>query len=123
MPKSPGHLRATYGRKWYGCSWRGFSAYQLRFSHSHSSELITVLSRKESNVYLAPAGNVEHSEKLTDGTGVDGNNVSWTTDGRILYDSRRDNLDVWVVSTDGDKQRLTSDSRSDLDLTCGTLQI
>lgn len=79
-----------------------------------SNALITVQSRKQSNVYVAPAGNPDSAKNLTNGTGVAGNYVTWTRDGRIIYDSQiNNNIDLWVMNPDGThQQRLTSDSDS-----------
>ena len=93
----------------------GFDEYTDVSLTKDSSALVTVQSREHSNVRLAPAEKADRSIQITNGTGIDGNKVSWTTDGRILYDSQaKGNLDVWVVNPDGSNpQRLTSDSQAD----------
>ncbi len=82
---------------------------------SDSSTLVTVQSEVQSNVFVTPAGDDDHFKQLTTAKGSDGTDVSWTPDGRILYDSLAGgNSDIWVIRADGtEPRRLTSDAGAD----------
>jgi serine/threonine protein kinase len=63
--------------------------------------LVAVQFRNQSNVYWGAAASSE-PEQLTHGKGVDGYHVSWTPDGRILYDSMvSGGADIWAVKPAG----------------------
>lgn len=54
------------------------------------------------DLWLAAPGEGSQSTRLTSGGNVEGTNLSWTTDGRIIYESdAQGNSGVWSVSQDG----------------------
>jgi TolB protein len=78
-----------------------------------SSALVTVLSNLASNIWVAPAGELNNIRQLTSGnSGEPGE--SWTPDGKIVYFSRAGgNTDIWIMDADGRNQKpLTDDASS-----------
>lgn len=81
-----------------------------------ASVLVAVQFRRQSNVYWGAAARSDQMEKLTHGPGIDGYHVSWTPDGKILYDSLvGGSADIWVASPVGARVRpLISSSYAEL---------
>ena len=77
-----------------------------------SSALVTVQSEQISNIWIAPNDDSRRASQLTyskfDGLG----NISWTPDGKIVYDSAASgNVDLWMLEANGKgKKQLTADA-------------
>ena len=77
-----------------------------------SSALVAVESQQVSNIWIAPSDDTRHGSQLTsskfDGLG----SISWTPDGKIVYDSAANgHLDLWVIDPNGSGQKqLTADA-------------
>lgn len=79
-----------------------------------SSTLVTVLSDRTSNIWVAPAGQLENIRQLTSGKAHGEPEGSWTPDGRIVYLSRAGgNTDIWIMDADGRNQKQLTDDASD----------
>ena len=77
-----------------------------------SSALVAVESQQVSNIWIAPGDDTRHASQLTsskfDGLG----SISWTPDGKIVYDSAANgHLDLWMIDPNGSGQKqLTADA-------------
>ena len=77
-----------------------------------SSTLVAVESQQVSNIWIAPSDDTRHASQLTsskfDGLG----SISWTPDGKLVYDSATNgHLDLWVIDPNGSGQKqLTADA-------------
>jgi serine/threonine protein kinase/Tol biopolymer transport system component len=80
-----------------------------------SRSMVTVQFDLTSNVWVAPANDLNHGKQITTGK-LDGDRgVTWTPDGRIVYSSiAGGNVDLWIMNADGTNQKqLTSDAAMD----------
>jgi Tol biopolymer transport system component len=80
-----------------------------------SIALVTVQSDIQSNVWSAQGRDSNQARQLTAGKGRDGMDVSWTADGKIVYDSIvSGNPDIWLMDSDGSNQKqITFDGHFD----------
>ena len=80
-----------------------------------SAALVTVQSERQTNVWIAPDGDARRARQLTSGKGNDGENICWTPQGKIVYDSKVSGTqDIWVMDASGaDQKQLTNDPHSD----------
>ena len=64
--------------------------------------IITIQSEKKANIWLAPAGDLDHPKELTS-TSYDGlNGVAWTPDGRLVYTSWiGGEQNIWIIDPNG----------------------
>jgi Tol biopolymer transport system component len=76
-----------------------------------SSALATVQSEQVSNIWIAPNDNARRASQLTHSKFDGLESISWTPDGKIVYDSAASgNLDLWMIETNGTGQKqLTAD--------------
>src|SRR5207249_6776452 len=60
--------------------------------------LVTIQSEKKANIWLAPAGDLDHPTQLT-ATSYDGlNGLSWTPDGKVVYTSQiAGEQNLWII--------------------------
>ncbi len=76
-----------------------------------SKTLVTVQSNRASNIWIAPNGDAARARQITAGTSDSSLGLSWTPDGRVVYQSDTSGKpDVWIMNADGSDQRqLTSE--------------
>jgi eukaryotic-like serine/threonine-protein kinase len=77
-----------------------------------SSALVTVQSEQVSNIWIAPNENTRRASQLTSSKFDGLKSISWTPDGKIVYDSAASgNLDLWMIEANGTGQKqLTADA-------------
>ena len=80
--------------------------YQSAGITADGKSLVTVQSITASNIWVAPAANPIAAKQITFGAGTAVNSLSWTPDGRIVYqgDASGDD-DIWIVDSDGHSAR------------------
>jgi serine/threonine protein kinase/Tol biopolymer transport system component len=78
--------------------------------------LLAGLHSETGQIWIAPGGDSAHARQITSATRDKPVGLSWTPDGRIVYDSEASgNMDVWAMNADGTAPRqLTFDPLSDL---------
>jgi len=76
-----------------------------------SKMLVTVQSKRASNIWIAPKGDAARARQITAGTSDSSLGLSWMPDGKIVYESDASGKpQIWVVNADGSEQRqLTAD--------------
>jgi eukaryotic-like serine/threonine-protein kinase len=82
---------------------------------SDARSLLTLVTNVSAQLWVAPEGDADRARQVT-GAGANGlSGISWTADGRLVYDSDASgNHDVWVVAPDGSGARqLTFDQNTD----------
>ncbi|HKV42798.1 MAG TPA: DPP IV N-terminal domain-containing protein, partial [Blastocatellia bacterium] len=73
-----------------------------------SSAMATVQAEVISNLWMAPGGDLSRATQLTTGSGQN-LGPAWTPDGRIVYESTANGVDLWIMDADGKNQKqLTS---------------
>lgn len=79
-----------------------------------SKTLVTVQSNRASNIWIAPNGDAARARQITAGTSDSSLGLSWTPDGRVVYQSDTSGKpDVWIMNADGSDQRqLTSEGHN-----------
>src|SRR5262249_38387859 len=79
-----------------------------------SGTLVTVMSNLISNIQIAAKGTLGRANQITSGIADGAYGLSWTPDGRIVYQSSASgNRDIWIMNADGSNQRqLTHDGRN-----------
>ena len=79
--------------------------------------LVAVQREGLAHLWVAPVDDMASAKQITSGTGrLDGSQgLSWTADGRIVYDSNASgNSDIWIVDASGENPRqLTVDPATD----------
>ncbi len=77
-----------------------------------SAALVTVQSEQVSNIWTAPNENTRRASQLTSSKFDGLKSLSWTPDGKIVYDSAASgHLDLWVIEANGTGQKqLTADA-------------
>jgi serine/threonine protein kinase/Tol biopolymer transport system component len=72
-----------------------------------SKSLVTVRSnRGASNIWIAPEGDAGSAKQITSGTADTSLGLSWTSDGKIVYQSDASGKpDIFVMNADGSDQR------------------
>lgn len=90
-PKGPG-LRIT----------NDLTDYRDLSVTSDARNLVTIQSEKKANIWLAPAGDLDHPTQLT-ATSYDGlNGLSWTPDGKVIYTSQiAGEQNLWIIDLKG----------------------
>ena len=89
-----------------------FSVYANLSLTADASTLVVTQQETTSHIWLAPDGDVSRAKQLTTGTGrQDGSpSVSWTPDGKIVYDSTASgSRHTWAMNADGSDQRQLTD--------------
>jgi Tol biopolymer transport system component/DNA-binding winged helix-turn-helix (wHTH) protein len=78
-----------------------------------SGTLAVVQSERQSNIWVAPVGDMSRARPVTSGPGKSDNCASWAPDGRIVYQSNAGGADnIWITNADGSNpQQLTSNAR------------
>jgi serine/threonine protein kinase/WD40 repeat protein len=90
------------------------SDYHTASLTADSSALVTVLSERTSNIWVAPAGDWNNIRQVTSGKANGEVGASWTPDGKIVYVSRAGgSTDIWIVDADGRNQKQLTDDASD----------
>ena len=86
--------------------------YQDLTSTADSSALVTVQSDQVSNIWTAPNETPGRASQVTSGKFDGLKSLSWTPDGKIVYDSAASgHLDLWVSNSNGTGQKqLTVDA-------------
>jgi Tol biopolymer transport system component len=86
--------------------------YQDLTLTADSSALVTVQSEQVSNIWTAPNETPSRASQVTTGKFDGLNSLSWTPEGKIVYDSAaRGHLDLWVSDSNGTGQKqLTADA-------------
>ena len=76
-----------------------------------SKMLVTVQSKRASNIWIAPKGDAARARQITSGTSDSSLGLSWMPDGKIVYESDASGKpQIWAVNPDGSGQRqLTAD--------------
>lgn len=74
--------------------------------------LVTVQSRENVNIFVAPVTHLMNSSQVTSVAGVSFYGLGWTPDGRIVYGSNAGgHRDIWIMGSDGSRQQqLTNDT-------------
>ena len=74
-----------------------------------SRTLVTVQSNRTSNLWVAPGGDAGRARQVTSGTSDSSLGLSWTPDGKIVYQSdATGKSELWVMNADGsDRRQLT----------------
>ncbi len=71
--------------------------------------LVTALSDRVANFWIAPSGDVSKATQITSGSGDrygETMGISWTPDGRIVYGSLADDkISVWIMNADGNNRK------------------
>jgi len=77
-----------------------------------SSALVTVQYELVSNIWAAPNENTNRAIQITSSKFDGLNGISWTPDGKIVYDSAATgHLDLWMIEANGKgEKQLTSDA-------------
>jgi Tol biopolymer transport system component len=85
--------------------------YEFVSLNEGSRTLVTVQSNRASNIWIAPNGDATRAKEITSGTSDSSLGLSWTPDGRVVYESDASGRpDIWVMHADGsDRRQLTSD--------------
>lgn len=83
--------------------------------------LLAVRGNPESNIWVAPAGNLKDARQVTFGSPgrQDGwNGLDWTSDGRIVYTAYTDqSSSIWIINVDGTNSlQLTPSGSHDIHL-------
>ncbi|HEV8368606.1 MAG TPA: protein kinase [Pyrinomonadaceae bacterium] len=89
-----------------------FSNYADLSLTADASALVVIKRDLTSHIWLAPDGDAKRAKQLTTGTDrLDGfPNVTWTPDGRIVYDSTASgSIHTWIMNGDGSDQRQLTD--------------
>ncbi|MEP6820080.1 MAG: protein kinase [bacterium] len=75
-----------------------------------SRMLVTVQTNRVANIWIAPKGDAARAKQVTSGTS-DSLGLSWTPDGRIVYQSDASGQSqIWLMNADGSEQKqLTAD--------------
>ena len=78
------------------------SDYQDITLTADSSALVTVQSEQVSNIWAAPSENHSPASQITTGKLHGLKSISWTPDGKIVYDSAASgHLDLWMIEANG----------------------
>ncbi|HVQ37109.1 MAG TPA: protein kinase [Pyrinomonadaceae bacterium] len=99
--------RVTNDLNAYGTSSLGLTA--------DSKTLVTVQAEKSAQLWVVASGeDVGKAKQLTNGK-LDGDSLTWTGDGRILYTAPQgEQLDIWSINSDATTARqLTTDSNTE----------
>jgi Tol biopolymer transport system component/DNA-binding winged helix-turn-helix (wHTH) protein len=85
------------------------SDYGFVTSFSEDDTLLVLEGISQSNIWVAPAGNLKEAKQITFGTvgRRDGwSGLTWTADGRILFTaSTNDGMNIWIMNADGSRQK------------------
>jgi len=95
--------RITNDLNAYGTSSLGLSA--------DSKTLVTVQADRSAQIWaIAPGEDESHAKQITSGK-YDGNSITWTPDGAILFTAVGEHSDIWIVSAEGTgNKQLTADA-------------
>ncbi|HEV2495349.1 MAG TPA: protein kinase, partial [Terriglobia bacterium] len=87
--------------------------YQSASLTADGKSLATVQSITVSNIWVAPAANSDAGKQITSGAETAVNSLSWTPDGRIVYQGNASgDEDIWIVDSNGHTARqLTANVR------------
>jgi len=70
-----------------------------------SKTLVTIQSKRNSNIWVAPEGDAARAKQITSGTSDSSLGLAWTSDGKIFYESDKSaKPDIWVMNADGSGQ-------------------
>jgi TolB protein len=95
--------RITNDLNAYGTSSLGLSA--------DSKTLVTVQADKSAQIWAVEPGQDESRAKQVTSGKYDGDSVTWTPDGRVLFTAVGEQSDIWIVSADGTgSKQLTADA-------------
>ena len=89
-----------------------FTNYANLSLTADASTLVVTKQETTSHIWIAPDGDASRAKQLTTGPGrQDGNpSVTWTPDGRIVYDSTASgSRHTWIMNADGSDQRQLTD--------------
>jgi Tol biopolymer transport system component len=91
---------------------RDLNEYQDLTLTADSTALVTVQSDQVSNIWTAPNETPSRASQVTTGKFDGLKSLSWTPDGKIVYDSAASgHLDLWVSNSNGTGQKqLTADA-------------
>jgi eukaryotic-like serine/threonine-protein kinase len=85
--------RITNDLNAYGTSSLGLTA--------DSKTLVTVQADKSAQIWvIAPGEDESRAKQITSGK-YDGDSITWTADGRVLYTAVGEHSDIWMVGADG----------------------
>jgi Tol biopolymer transport system component/DNA-binding winged helix-turn-helix (wHTH) protein len=92
----------------------------VNLSVTSSSDALAALKADiDPIVWVAPGGDSARAKQVTFGPGTQNDywGLSWTPDGRVVYESTAGgNQDIWVMDADGRRQRqLTAEGRANFD--------
>lgn len=81
-----------------------------------SRVMLAELRSVTSNVWVAPAADLNRAQQITPENAAGADGVAWTADGRIIYPSlERENIDLWIINADGSgKKQVTNNPNADL---------
>ena len=95
--------RITNDLNAYGTSSLGLTA--------DSKTLVTVQADKSAQIWAIAPGEDESRAKQITGGKYDGDSITWTPDGGIIYTAVGENSDIWIVKADGTgNKQLTADA-------------
>jgi serine/threonine protein kinase/Tol biopolymer transport system component len=73
---------------------------------ANSNTLVTLQSNRNSNIWIAPEGDVQRATQITFGTADSSLGLAWSPDGRIFYQSdKTGKSEIWVMNADGSNQQ------------------
>jgi eukaryotic-like serine/threonine-protein kinase len=73
---------------------------------SDGKAVVTVQTNRSSNIWAAPDGDAGRAKQITSGTSDSSLGLSWTPDGKIVYQSdATGKAELWVMNADGSDQK------------------
>ena len=80
-----------------------------------SGALAVVQSEQSASIWVMPISDLSHVRPITSGSGKADTALSWTPDGRIVYQSNAGGTNIWIMGADGaSAKQLTANSRINL---------
>jgi eukaryotic-like serine/threonine-protein kinase len=80
-----------------------------------SGALAVVQSEQSANIWVAPINDLSRIKPVTSGAGKADTSLSWTPDGRIVYQTNAGGNNIWIINADGSNtKQLTANSRINL---------
>ena len=89
-----------------------FNRYEGVSVTADGVSLVTVQSRRNVNIFVAPVTHLMNASQVTSVAGVSFYGLGWTPEGRIVYGSNAGgHRDIWIMGSDGSRpQQLTNDT-------------